>query len=185
MVGRHPQPREACPSRAFERAGDRIVLLGEDRSEFGGAAYLRLLHGIEQGRPPAVDLDAELRLAKLLRSLVLQGSPHRARPLRGRPADGPHRGLLRPQAPGRPGRGAARGADLFSETQARALVACPSAPLERVLRAAEEAGVPAREIGEVGGADLEVRTGRRDVARLPSPSLHEIWSTALPKALGL
>ena len=51
------------------------------------------------------------------------------------------------------------GADLFSETQGRAIVACSPAALDRVLQAAEELGVPAREIGEVGGDDLVVRTG--------------------------
>ena len=52
------------------------MLLGEDRAEFGGSAYLRLLHGVEAGRPPAVDLDAEARLARLLRAAVDQGILH-------------------------------------------------------------------------------------------------------------
>ena len=55
------------PDAGFTRAGDRIVLLGEDRGEFGGSAYLRLLFDIEQGLPPRVDLAAEARLARLLR----------------------------------------------------------------------------------------------------------------------
>ena len=61
------------PESAFQRAGDRVVLLGEDRSEFGGSAYLRLRHDLEQGRPPEVDLAAEARLAGLLRSLIGRG----------------------------------------------------------------------------------------------------------------
>jgi len=76
------------------------------------------------------------------------------------------------------------GADLFSESQGRAIVACRPEELARVLRAAEEAGVPAREIGEVGGNALEVRSGG-ETFRAPVGRLHEVWSTALPKALGL
>jgi phosphoribosylformylglycinamidine synthase len=175
----------ALPDPWFRRAGDRIVLLGEDRSELGCAAYLRLLYGIEQGRPPEVDLDAELRLARLLRSLGLRGLVHTAHDL----SEG---GLLIALAEAcfGPGRLGARvevplaGADLFSETQARAIVACPPTSLDRVLQAAEEAGVPAREIGEVGGPDLEMRTGG-EILKAPVAGLHEIWSTALPKALGL
>jgi hypothetical protein len=44
--------------------------------------------------------------------------------------------------------------------------------------------VPARDIGEVGGADLEVRTGG-ETLKASVAALHEIWSTALPIALGL
>ena len=184
MVGVIPN-LASLPSPWFEREGDRIVLLGEDRSEFGGAAYLRLLHGIEQGRPPAVDLDAELRLAKLLRSLIVRNLARTAHDL----SEG---GLLIALAEACFGRkllGARvevplEGADLFSETQGRAIVACPSASLERVLRAAEEAGVPAREIGEVAGTDLDVRAGGQTL-KTSVAGLHEVWSTALPKALGL
>jgi phosphoribosylformylglycinamidine synthase II len=175
----------ALPDPWFRTAGDRIVLLGEDRSEFGCAAYLRLLHGIEQGRPPEVDLDAELRLARLLRSLGLRGLVHTAHDLSEggllialtEACFGPKRLGARVEVP-------LAGADLFSETQARAIVACPPTSLDRVLKAAEEAGVPAREIGEVGGGDLEMRTGG-EILKAPVAGLHEIWSTALPKALGL
>jgi phosphoribosylformylglycinamidine synthase II len=172
------------PVSSFTSRGDRVVLLGRDRSEHGGSAYLRLLHGIEQGRPPEVDLDAEVRLAKLLRSLSQQGLIHTAHDL----SEG---GFLIGLAEACFGRkmGAAVavpmvGADLYSETQARAIVACPPSALDRVLGAAEALNVPAADIGEVGGEDLVVRTGGEEL-RSPVAGLHEIWSTALPKALGL
>jgi hypothetical protein len=44
--------------------------------------------------------------------------------------------------------------------------------------------VPAADIGEVGGEDLVVRTGGEEL-RASVAGLHEIWSTALPRALGL
>jgi phosphoribosylformylglycinamidine synthase len=172
------------PASAFANRGDRVILLGRDRSEHGGAAYLRLLHGIEQGRPPEVDLDAELRLAKLLRRLVEQGHLRTAHDL----SDG---GFLVALAESCLGRRMGvkvevpmSGADLYSETQARAIVACEPAVLDRLLKAAEEAGVPAAEIGEVGGEDLVVKTGG-ETLRASVAGLHEVWSTALPKALGL
>ncbi len=184
MVGVIPD-LAALPEPWFQREGDRIVLLGEDRSDFGGAAYLRLLYGIEQGRPPAVDLEAELGLAELLRSAIARGWLRTAHDL----SEG---GLLIALAEacfGRRRLGARvevplEGADLFSESQARAIVACPPAAAESLLREAEEAGVPARDIGEVGGTDLEVRTGG-ETLRASVAALHEIWSTELPIALGL
>ncbi|HWM89463.1 MAG TPA: phosphoribosylformylglycinamidine synthase subunit PurL [Thermoanaerobaculia bacterium] len=172
------------PTSAFANRGDRVVLLGRDRSEHGGAAYLRLLHGIEQGRPPEVDLDAELRLAKLLRHLIQQGHLRTAHDL----SEG---GFLISLAEACMGRRMGVtvevpmvGADLYSETQARAIVACSPAELDRVLEAAEEMGVPAAEIGETGGEDLVVKSGG-EALRAPVAGLHEIWSTALPRALGL
>jgi phosphoribosylformylglycinamidine synthase II len=184
MVGVIPD-LAGVPSPWFEREGDRIVLLGEDRSEFGGAAYLRLLHGVEQGRPPEVDLDAELRLARLLRGLVAQGLVRTAHDL----SEGGFLVALAEATFGARRLGARvevplAGADLFSETQGRAVVACQPPLLDRVLLAAEEAGVPAREIGEVGGEALELRSGG-ELLRAPVAGLHEIWAAALPKALGL
>ena len=63
-------------------------------------------------------------------------------------------------------------------------MAVPPARLERLMRLAEENGVPAQEVGEVGGSDLVI-VADGETLRSPVARLHEIWSTALPKALGL
>ena len=183
MVGVIPS-LENLPAPWFQCEGDRIVLLGDDRSEFGGAAYLRLLYDLEQGRPPAVDLDAELRLARLLRSLIAQGLISTAHDL----SEGGFLIALAEACFGRRTMGARvevsmAGADLFSETQGRALVAVTPEALEQVLEAAEQAGVPAREIGETGGDNLVVKSAG-EILSMPVARFHEIWSTALPRALG-
>jgi phosphoribosylformylglycinamidine synthase len=183
MVGVIPTVAHA-PTAFFTHPGDRVVLLGRDRSEFGGSAWLRLLHGIEQGRPPVVDLEAEARLAQLLRGLVARQLLHGAHDV----SDGGFLVSLTELCLGR-GLGATvevplEGADLFSETQGRAIVACAPGVVDQVLRAAEEAGVPAVEIGEAGGEELVVRAGS-DLLRASVADLHTVWSTALPKALGL
>ncbi|HSS49354.1 MAG TPA: phosphoribosylformylglycinamidine synthase subunit PurL, partial [Thermoanaerobaculia bacterium] len=185
MVGVIPS-LASLPDPWFRHEGDRIVLLGgDDRSEFGGAAYLRLLYDLEQGRPPGVDLDAELRLARMLRSLVAQGLIHTAHDL----SEGGFLIALAEACFGRRTMGARvdvplAGADLFSETQGRALLAVAPEALDPVLAAAEEAGVPAREIGETGGENLVLKSSG-EVLSAPLARLHEVWSTALPKALGL
>jgi phosphoribosylformylglycinamidine synthase II len=183
MVGVIPEI-ERVPTSFFRRAGDRIVLLGEDRDEHGGSAYLRLLHGVETGRPPQVDLTAEAELAELLRTVAFNGTAHTAHDL----AEG---GLLMALAEAcfECGLGARvavseEGAALFSETQGRAFVTCAPEQTERVLRAAESFDVPAREIGEVGGESLEVTSGG-ETLKASVDELREAWETALPKALGL
>ncbi len=183
MVGVIPKLGNA-PVAHFRRAGEPIVLLGEDRAEFGGSAYLRLLHGVEAGRPPAVDLDAEARLARLLRQAVEQGILHTAHDL----AEG---GLAVALAEATFGAGlgarvkvAMAPRDLFSESQARALVGCAPHQLERLLALAEKLGVPAREIGESGGDRLVIAADGGGVDA-PVAALHATWTTALPRALGL
>ena len=183
MVGVVPDLGD-MPASHFRRPGRRLVLLGTDRGEFGGSAYLRLLHGVEQGRPPAVDLDAEARLARLLRETVPWGIVRTAHDV----AEGGLAVALAEATIGA-GMGATLNVplaprDLFSESQARAIVAILPGQLERFLEAAERHGVPALEVGESGGDRLVIEAdGARidvEVARL-----REIWTNALPAALGL
>ncbi len=183
MVGVIPKLGN-IPAAHFRRAGEPIVLLGADRSEFGGSAYLRLLHGVEAGRPPAVDLDAEARLARLLRAAVDQGILHTAHDL----AEG---GLAVALAEATFGAGvgarvkvALAPRDLFSESQARALVGCAPHQLERLLALAEKLGVPAREVGESGGDRLVIEADGGGID-IEVERLHRTWATALPVALGL
>src|SRR6476660_7577905 len=44
-------------ARAFRGEGDDIVLLGEGLGELGGSEYLKVLHHLIKGSPPALDLD--------------------------------------------------------------------------------------------------------------------------------
>src|SRR3712207_2642619 len=55
----------AVPS-GFPRPGLDVWLLGPDRVELGGSAWQRLATGRLEGHPPALDLDAEVRLQRLL-----------------------------------------------------------------------------------------------------------------------
>ena len=72
--------------------------------------------------------------------------------------------------------------NLFSESQARAIIAVAAGDAEQVLKEAEEFGVPAVDLGVVGGDRLKVQC---DGGALDAEveALHRAWSTALPKAL--
>jgi phosphoribosylformylglycinamidine synthase len=148
------------PVSWFRAAGDRVLVLGRDRMELGGSAYLRLLFGIEQGRPPAVDLEAEARLGELLRRAAHEGILHCAHDV----AEGGLAVTLA-EATFPRGLGARLELDgdplsLFSETPgARRVVAVAPRDVERLLALAEELGVPARDVGVVGGGALEIAIG--------------------------
>jgi phosphoribosylformylglycinamidine synthase len=183
MVGVIPDLRHV-PVSWFTHAGDRVILLGEDQREFGGSAYLRLLHGVEQGRPPMVDLDTEARLADLLRLLVFEQVLHTAHDV----SDG---GLALTLAEACFGRGLGAELDLpveplqlFSESQGRAVLAVAPKHVKAVLEAAEEAGVPAHDVGKVGGGRLALKL-RGGKLTLGVDEMQQVWSTALPRALGM
>ena len=170
------------PQAHFVEKGDRILLLGEDAGEFGGSAYLRLLYRIEQGQPPAVNLGDEEKLASLLRFLAYEGLLRTAHDLsEGGLAIALAEACFAKRLGARVKVGlSAR--NLFSETQARAIVAVRTAAVDQVLEEASGFGVPAQEIGEVGGDRLVVQA---DGAKIDAPvaELFQIWSTALPRAL--
>src|SRR5262249_54286465 len=57
-------------ARAVRDSGDVILLLGEGRGELGGSEYLKVGYDRVQGRPPALDLNAERALQQLLVALA-------------------------------------------------------------------------------------------------------------------
>ncbi|MEM6455927.1 MAG: phosphoribosylformylglycinamidine synthase subunit PurL, partial [Acidobacteriota bacterium] len=202
----HPTPAVAVvgvietlgrtPSAGFVEDGDAVVLLGAPFGPLretgrpiddgmGGSAYLRLLFDIEQGRPPAVDLAAEMRLARLLRALVADDQVRSAHDLsKGGLAVALAemcfvRGLgvdvrLDDWSP----------AALFAEHQGRALVAAPAPVVDGIAGRAALAGVPLRVLGTVAGDALRVVC---DGASIDAPveDLRRLWTDALPRALDL
>ena len=60
-------------TRTFKRAGTPVVLLGITSAELGGSEYLYRVHGLIRGQAPALDLDAEKRLQRLLVDAAAEG----------------------------------------------------------------------------------------------------------------
>ncbi|REJ75190.1 MAG: phosphoribosylformylglycinamidine synthase subunit PurL [Acidobacteria bacterium] len=169
---------------SFVAAGHEIVLLGEDRGEFGGSAYLRLLHGVERGRPPAVDLEEARRLHRLLVLAHRSGWIETCHDVStGGIAVAAAEACF---ATGLGARIEIGGpvAGLYSESQNRVLVAVCGQHVEPLLRAAEEAAIVARHAGTVGGAELRLDFDG-GCAAVEVAALREIWRSALPNALGL
>ena len=187
MVGLIPDLMN-LPTSHFVNEGDRLLLLGKDQGEFGGSAYLRLLHDVEQGRPPRVDLAAEQNLTDLLRFLAFEGWIHTAHDL----SDGGLAVALAESCLGAAESGALLGAEvkvdcapswLFSESQGRAIVGVPKRYVDNVLEEAQMMGVQAQDVGSVGGDRLTIQCDGGSLSA-EVESLHQIWSTALPRALG-
>jgi phosphoribosylformylglycinamidine synthase len=149
---------DQATTAVFRTAGDSIILLGENTDEIGASEYLRWIHDVVAGKPPACDVQAEARLIEALLEAMADGTVASAHDC----SDG---GLavalaeccvMNEEAP----RGAAidlsrwstvpRRALLFGEAQGRVIVSTPDPAA--VLAIASRHGVPAAEIGTVGEA---------------------------------
>jgi phosphoribosylformylglycinamidine synthase len=160
---------DRATTAVFRTPGNSIILLGENDGRIGASEYLRWVHDVVAGQPPACDLEAERRLIDALLEAVDDGTIASAHDC----SDGglaialaeccvmdedavvgaavdlsawsalPLRGLL------------------FGEAQGRIIVSTPDPAA--VLAIAGRHSVPAREIGTVGvaGGDLVIKVGNR------------------------
>ncbi len=194
MVGLLERVADRVPSH-FAATGDEIVILGATGGELGGSAYWAEVRDFIGGRPARVDLEAELRLQRLLVAAArrrLLASAHDC-------ADGGLLVALAEAAIGgayaRTGRGAAVDLDgyapgvapeglLYGEDGARAVVSTGPGTLPALLALAAEHGVPAHPAGRVGEPDgaLELRAGGR-VFSWGIGALRQTYFTAIPRRM--
>lgn len=151
----------------FQAEGDIVVLLGATRDEIGASEYLATVHGVEAGRVPALDLEAEARLCELLwtaASRRLLSSAHDmsegglAVALAECAIAGALGATLRVDCAGGDA-GLAPDRFLFSESGARALVTIGPSQRDEFLALAAGLNVPAAACGRVGGSRLCVEFG--------------------------
>jgi phosphoribosylformylglycinamidine synthase len=177
-------------SRTFKAAGDAIVLLGEGRGELGGSEYLKLAHGLVQGEPPSIDLQAERALQDLLVQLAgahLMRSAHDC-------SDGGLAVTVAECTFDTAGIGADvsidglnvandtevnRAAALFGESASRVVVSVAPDAATEVLNRAKIAGVPARVIGRTGGQELRIAVGGQLAIAVGVSEAERAWSGAV------
>jgi phosphoribosylformylglycinamidine synthase len=168
---------------AFGEAGLDVILFGETRDELGGSEWAQMfMSGTGEGAcPPLVDLDREKSLVELLVSL------HENRLLRSAHdvSNGGVAVALAEMSMGGVGchvKLAGGELDavalLFSESQARALVATHQA--SEVLNRAKAHGVPAALIGRTENAVFIIEPFIRTTA----PELMRVWRSAFALLLG-
>ncbi len=166
----------------FPAAGLDLWLLGETRAEFGGSAWQRLAGKLE-GQPPALDLEAEAALQRLLVDLATQRLAASAQDL----SEGGLAVALVEAVLAR-GVGATVELPLFekplvllvSESASRALVSAVPDRRSELAAAAATASVPASRIGVSGGERLTIPA----VLDFSLTELRGAYEGALERALG-
>lgn len=164
MLGIMKDVTRANPS-GFTEEGLAVILLGQTREELDGSAWARICHDHLGGRPPKVDLKAEVALGNVIRALSEVDGPD-GRPLIRSAHDLSNGGLAQAlvdsvlrfgiggafDLTGAQGQNGLSDFDmLFSESQARAIIAVPEGALEVVYAACQAEGVEFARIGTTGG----------------------------------
>ncbi len=171
-------------SIGFKREGDYIVLIGETKGWLGASIYARDIHGMTEHAPPPVDLEAEKRNGRFVRSMIEAGLLDTVHDL----SDGGYLVALAEMALAgglggettRPP-GTHTHAFLFGEDQARYLIAAPPETAARISAAAVEAGVSTMRLGMVRGNHLRV-AGIVDLSLEQLKAAHEAFLPRLMAA---
>jgi phosphoribosylformylglycinamidine synthase II len=169
----------------FQAAGDAVVLVGESFDELGGSEYLKVVHGLEAGAPPAIDLELEKRTQDFLLEAIEAGLLRSAHDLSegglavalAECAFHSGRKLGCAVALDRPLRADAL---LFGESQSRVVVTCRKADADALLALAARSGVPAAAVGRVGGDVLAVGNKGREILNVPVERAFRVWKDSLP-----
>ena len=175
--------------RAFRADGDSIVLLGETRDELGGSEYLKVMHGLIAGVPPALDLQREAGLHRVL----VEGASGRVIQSAQDCSEGGLAVTLAECCVGTgigarvdvPGTSSTAGfgdiATLFGESASRVVVSVARGREAQLLALAAREEVPARRIGTVNGNRLQIAIDGRDVIDEPLETVERTWSTAIER----
>ena len=166
--------------QGFVSEGAHVLVLGETNEELSGSTWAHVVHGHLGGKPPAVDLEAEQNLAKLMVAAAERGLVESAHDL----SDG---GLA--QALAEASFNGTAGVtvsledpflDLFSESSARAMVAIRPEHHEAFVDLADQFDVVLTAVGTTGGTALVVE----DQFELDVAELKHAWQSTLPDVLG-
>ena len=173
--------------RTFQTADDAVVLLGESRAELGGSEYLKVIHGIVRGVPPAIDLAREAALQRFLVDGIAAGLIRSAHDC----AEGGFAvalaeccfdtglGVSAELSRLETIEGFADIAALFSESASRVIVSVAPGAVEDVLSRAAALNVPAVRIGTVGGSRIRISVDGRAVLDESLTDSEALWSNGL------
>ncbi|HEX3856032.1 MAG TPA: phosphoribosylformylglycinamidine synthase subunit PurL [Verrucomicrobiae bacterium] len=200
VVGIVEKP-EHITTQWFKDEDDAIILLGEivDASDpifgLGGSAYLQVIHGRKTGSPPRCDLEIAKTLHTTLLGLIQSGLVKSAHDcsdggLAVALAESCISQLIARETPRLIGatidlsaiKGVRLDALLFGETQSRIVISCKPLDAVKVVERAKLMGVPAMQIGKVGGDKLTMKTTAGEFSA-PLTESHDAWWNSIARAM--
>src|SRR6478736_3561490 len=192
---------EHVTTQWFKDEGDAIILLGEavDQADpifgLGGSAYLQVVHGKKNGSPPRCDLEVAKTLHTTLIGLIQSGLVKSAHDcseggLAVALAESCISQLIARETPRLIGatidlsalKDIRLDALIFGETQSRIVISCKPLDAVKVVERTKLMGVPAVQIGKVGGDKLTVKTASSEFSA-PLTELHDAWWNSIARAM--
>jgi len=175
--------------RVFPDERLEIVLLGEGAGELGGSEFVKTIHGVIRGVPPALDLARERALQRLIVDLISRGLVRSAHDC----AEGGFAVALAECCFESGGIGAVTtipgvtGADgtdrvaatLFGESASRVIVSVAPDEVATVVAAASRANVPATRVGHTGGRVIRIAIDEQVVVDLGVSEAEARWTAVL------
>jgi phosphoribosylformylglycinamidine synthase len=174
--------------RAFRAAGDVVILLGDSYAELGGSEYLKIVHGLIRGVPPALHLLSEAALQRVL----VKGAASRIIRSAHDCSEGGAAITIAEccfdvslgvdvDLPGAPDAtdGYQEIATLFGESASRVIVSVAPDRAGDLLALAASEGVSATQIGSVGGDRVRMSVDGRRALDEPLGAAEAIWSNTL------
>ncbi|MBI1911635.1 MAG: phosphoribosylformylglycinamidine synthase subunit PurL [Deltaproteobacteria bacterium] len=168
----------------FKGEGDLIAVIGASEGGLGGSEYLKVIHGLEKGFPPQMDLEEERNVQDACLKAIKAGIIVSAHDI----SDG---GLAVALAEACLNPKGIKGAevqlepccrvdeDLFGEAQSRIIVTVKEKDLDALNSICEQNGAGLKLIGKVKGDTLKI--GR--FINLSAAKIKEVWGSSLEKFL--
>jgi phosphoribosylformylglycinamidine synthase len=191
MVGLVDGPRQIT-TQWFVEEGDAILLVGENRAEFGGSEFLATICGAVEGPLPELDLEREKAVQETVRRAIGEEIVRSAHDC----SDG---GLAVALAEScfASYRKTAIGATveiagdldrtgvLFGEAASRIVLSVPAAAAGRVAEIAAELGVACARIGTVGGERLRISVNGEPAVDRPVAELERAWRSMIGEQMAV
>ncbi|RMF20614.1 MAG: phosphoribosylformylglycinamidine synthase subunit PurL, partial [Deltaproteobacteria bacterium] len=168
---------------AFAAADDEILLLGAGQPQLDASEYAARIHGQTGAKPPALDLEAEVRLCRLCADLVEAGLVQSAHDV----SDGGLAVALAEMAllgemgcdVDVPGAGRTDTV-LFGESAGRILIATKHEHVAEIEKLCAAAEIPATHLGRTGGRRLKIAVAHNPTVDLEIETLERAWREGLP-----
>jgi phosphoribosylformylglycinamidine synthase len=162
----------------FKNAGQTILMIGETKDELGATLYQKEIIGEQSGEPPVVDLALERKNGDFVRGLIESGVVDTCHDL----SDGGLIAAISDMAI-TGNMGASITLDdslpvhtaLFSETQARYLIAVDADKADQLIAKANDAGVAITNLGTTGGDTISVNGDALTININDLKSANESW----------
>jgi phosphoribosylformylglycinamidine synthase len=166
----------------FKDNGDVIILLGKNKDELGGSEYLKVIHGKVAGRPPELDLGTEKSVQQTCLEAVRLGL---VRSAHDTAEGGLAVALSESCIAGGIGAMIVLIDDigpvslLFSETQSRIIISIAPESLFLFEKIAVRHRASFDVIGKVGGADLVIKKGKKQLIDVTVDELNGTYCGAI------